>query len=177
MTPRISLRPVFFLIAFLSALLLLGGCGDSSPDVLALDIDGKTVELKLEKMDIFLVDPEAQAEYPESFEIIGPEVILCGKFPMTTRVGYSEKYEVLKGKSIAITRENIDAREPKRSSLVVPGLGEALVEDGSSFVVNKIGKGVDAKTPLRGTVTLKLRTAGGQRTVNGTFKVRGTTWG
>ena len=135
------------------------------------------VELKLEKMDIFLVDPEAESQYPESFEITGPEVILCGKFPMTTRVGYGEKYEALKGKSIAITRENIDAREPKRSSLVVPGLGEALVEDGSSFVVNKIGKGVDAKTPLRGTVTLKLRTAGGQRTVNGTFKVRGTTWG
>ncbi len=177
MTSRTSLRPVFFLIAFLSALLLLGGCGDDAPDVLALDIDGRTVELKLEKMDIYLVDPDAESEYPESFEIIGPEVILCGKFPMTTRVGYGEKYGVLSGKSIAITRENVDAREPKRSSLIVPGLGQALVEDGSSFVVNKIGKGVDAKTPLRGTVTLKLKTPGGERTVNGTFKVRGTTWG
>jgi hypothetical protein len=177
MTNRISFRPVFFLIAFLSALLLLGGCGDNAPDVLALDVDGKTVELKLETMDIFLVDPDAESQYPESFEIIGPEVILCGKFPMETRVGYGEKYENLTGKPIAITRENVDAREPKRSSLVVPGIGEALVEDGSSFVVKKIGKGDNAKTPLRGTVTLKLQTAAGARTVNGTFKVRGTTWG
>ena len=176
MTSRIPYRPVFVLIAFLSALLLLGGCGDDSPDVLALDIDGKTVELKLEKMDIYLVDPDAESEYPESFEIIGPEVILCGKFPMTTRVGYGEKYDVLAGKSIAIAKENVDAREPKRSSLTVPGLGQALVE-GGSFTVNKIGKGVDAKTPLHGTLTLKLKTAGGERTVNGTFKVRGTTWG
>jgi hypothetical protein len=176
MTHRISFRPVFFLIAFLSALLLLGGCGDDVPDVLALDVDGKTVELKLEKMDIYLVDPDAESEYPESFEIIGPDVILCGKFPMTTRVGYGEKYENLAGKSIAITRENVDAREPKRSSLIVPGLGQALVEDGS-FVVNKIGKNVDAKTPLRGTVTLRLKTASGDKTVNGTFKVCGTTWG
>ena len=177
MTSPISLRPVYFLIAFLSALLLLGGCGDNSPDVLALDVDGKTVELRLEKMDIYLVDPDVESEYPESFEILGPEVILCGKFPMNTRVGYGEKYETLVGKSIGITRENVDAREPKRSSLVVPGLGEALVEDGSTFTVNKVGKGADAKTPLRGTVTLKLKTAAGPRTVNGTFKVRGTTWG
>src|SRR5215207_4926338 len=56
MTSHIPFRPVFFLIAFLSALLLLGGCGDDGADVLALDIDGKTVELKLDKMDIYLVD-------------------------------------------------------------------------------------------------------------------------
>jgi hypothetical protein len=176
MTSRISFRPVFFLIAFLSALLLLGGCGDDAPDVLALDIDGRTVELKLEKMDIYLVDPDAESEYPESFEIIGPEVVLCGKFPMQTRVGYGEKYENLAGKSITIAPQNVDAREPKRSSLIVPGVGQALVE-GGSFVVNKVGKGYDAKTPLRGTVTLRLKTAGGERTVNGTFKVLGTTWG
>src|SRR5687768_2043105 len=72
MTSRIPYRPVFVLIAFLSALLLLGGCGDDAPDVLALDVDGKTVELPLEKMDIYLVDPDAESEYPESFEIIGP---------------------------------------------------------------------------------------------------------
>ena len=176
MKNKLSPRTVFFLIAFLSALLLLGGCGDGGPDVLALDVDGKTVELPLEKMDIFLVDPDLESEYPESFEIIGPEVVLCGKFPMQTRIGYGEKYEALSGKPIAIAKENVDAREPKRSSLVLPGVGEALVE-GGSFVVNKIGRNDDAKTPLSGTVSLQLRTAGGAKTVNGKFMVRGTTWG
>ena len=137
--------PVFFLIAFLSALLLLGGCGDGGPDVLALDIDGRKVELPLERMDTFLVDPDFESEYPESFEIIGPDVVLCGKLPMATRVGYGEKYENLTGQSIAIATENADAREPKRSSLVVPGVGQALVEGGSFVVQRSAG----AVTPRR----------------------------
>ena len=176
MNNRVPVRPVFFLIAFLSALLLLGGCGDGGPDVLALDVDGATVELKLDTMDIVLVDPDAESEYPESFEIIGPDVILCGTFPMQTRVGYGDQYANLAGKSIAITKENVDARDPKRSSVILPGVGQALVE-GGAFVVNKVGRNGDAKTPLRGTVTLQLKTPAGDRTVKGTFKVRGTTWG
>jgi hypothetical protein len=73
MTSRFSFRPIFFLIAFLSVLLVLGGCSDDSPDVLALELDGKTIELKLEKMDIFLVDKEHEIDTAESFEMIGPE--------------------------------------------------------------------------------------------------------
>jgi hypothetical protein len=172
----ISFRPIFFLIAFLSALLLLGGCGDDRPDMLALEIDGKTVELKLEKMDIYLVDPAHQAEFPESFEIVGPDVILCGEFPKSTRVGHEAKYDVLRGTNVAITKANADVREPKRSSLTLPESGPTTVE-GGSLVVDQIGQGDDARTPLSGKVQLRLKTPSGERTVNGTFKVKGTTWG
>ena len=176
MTHRISLRPIFFLIAFLSALLLLGGCSEEGPDALTLEIDGKSVELKLDKMDIFLVDPDRQSEFAESFEILGPEVVLCGQFPMTARVGYGEKYKALKGTTVTISKGNTDVNEPKRSSLVLPGAGQTLVE-GGSFVVDKIEQGEDARTPLSGTVQLRLKTEAGERTVKGTFKVKSTTWG
>jgi len=176
MTARFSFRPIFFLIAFLSVLLLLGGCGDEGPDVLALEMDGKTIELKLEKMDIFLVDPGHEAETAESFEILGPEVVLCGQFPLKTHVGHGEKYEELKGKAIEITKGNSDVREPKRSSVVIPETGQMLIE-GGSLVVEKVSPGDDARTPLRGTVQLRLKTAAGERTVKGTFKVKSTTWG
>jgi hypothetical protein len=177
MTSRISFRPVFFLIAFLSVLLLLGGCGgDDSPDVLALEIDGKTVELKLDKMDIFLVEKEHEAENAESFEILGPEVVICGQFPLKMHVGYGEKYDVLKGQPISITKGNTDLREPKRSSVVLPGTGQMLIE-GGTLTVEKISAGEDARTPLRGTIQMRLQTTAGERTVKGTFKVKATTWG
>jgi hypothetical protein len=173
---RISFRPIFFLIAFLSALLLLGGCGDDRPDMLALEMDGKTVELKLEKMDIYLVDPAHQAEFPESFEIVGPDVILCGEFPKTTRVGHEAKYEVLRGTNVTITKANADTREPKRSSLTLPESGPTLIE-GGWLAVDRIGEGDDARTPLSGTLQLRLKTPAGERTVKGKFKVKATTWG
>jgi hypothetical protein len=176
MTARFSFRPIFFLIAFLSALLLLGGCSDDSPDALALELDGKTIELKLEKMDIFLVDKQHDADNAESFEMIGPEVILCGQFPLKMHVGSGEKYEILKGKAIAVTKGNTDLREPKRSSVMMPESGQMLVE-GGTLIVETINDGDDARTPLRGTVQLRLKTAAGERTVKGTFKVKATTWG
>jgi len=139
-------------------------------------IDGKTVELPLEKMDIYLVDTDEEPDFPEVFEIIGKDVVLVGSFPLTTRVGYGEKFDQLNGKQIAITKEGGDVREPKRSSLVLPG-GQALIESGS-FTVTKVGKGYDAKTPLRGNVSLLLRMPDGtDKVVTGTFKVNGTTWG
>lgn len=176
MPVRFSFRPIFFLIAFLSALLLLGGCGDDRPDGLSLEIDGKTVELKLDKMDIFLIDAAHQAEYPESFEMLGPDVVVCGQFPMKTRVGHEQKYEVLRGLSVQVTKGNSDLQEPKRSSLTLPDAGPTLIE-GGSLVVKEIGSGEDARTPLSGTVELRLKTPAGERTVKGTFKVKSTTWG
>jgi hypothetical protein len=177
MSKRFSYRPVAGLIAFLMVLLLVGGCGKETPDALTLNIDGQTVELPLERMDVFLVDPDFEKEFGETFEITGRDVVLVGQFPISTRVGYREAFGNLTGKPIAIAKEGGDEREPKRSSLLLPGgAGQALVESGT-FTVNKVGKGSDAKTPVAGTVTLKLRTAGGEKTVTGTFKVRGTTWG
>jgi hypothetical protein len=173
---RISFRPIFFLIAFLSAILLLGGCGDDGPDSLALEIDGKTIELKLDKMDIYLVDAAHAKEYPETFEIMGPDVVLCGQFPMTTRIGHEAKYDLLRGTNCTITKGNSDLQEPKRSSLKLPDSGPTLVE-GGSLVVNKIGDSEEARTPLSGTVQLRLKTPAGERTVKGTFKVKSATWG
>jgi hypothetical protein len=176
MTCRFSFRPIFFLIAFLSALLLLGGCGKEGPDVLALELDGKTVELKLDKMDIFLVDQAHEAENQESFEILGPEVVLCGQFAPKTHVGSGEKYEAIKGKPINVTKGNSDVREPKRSSVILPEYGQMTIE-GGTLVVNEIDDGEDSRTLLRGTVQLRLKTTAGERTVKGTFKVKSTTWG
>ena len=167
-------RPILILIALLAGVLLPGGCSEA-PDALSLEIDGQKIDLPLEQMDIYLVDSEYEDEYPESFEILGPGVVLVGKFPMGTNVGYEENYSVLSGKPIAITAQTADARVEKRSSLMLSG-GQVMV-DGGAFVVTSIGKNEDAKTPLTGSISLKLRTPSGEKTVKGTFKVRGTTWG
>jgi hypothetical protein len=167
-------RPVAILVAVLLAI-LVGGCG-KKPDALTVTLDGKPLELSLEKMDIFLVDSEAEREFPETFQLIGPEVVLVGTFPMNVRVGYGENYQVLNGRAITIGKEGGDVREPKRSSIIVGG-SQALIESGS-FTVTKIGKTQDAKTPLVGTVTLLLHMPDGtDKVVTGTFRVNATTWG
>jgi hypothetical protein len=103
-------------------------------------------------------------------------VIICGQFPLKMHVGDGEKYEVLKGKAVTVTKGNTDLREPKRSSVMMPESGQMLVE-GGTLIVDQISDGDDARTPLRGTVQLRLKTVAGERTVKGTFKVKATTWG
>jgi len=127
-------------------------------------------------MDIFLVDQAHEAENQESFEILGPEVVLCGQFAPKTHVGSGEKYEAIKGKPINVTKGNSDVREPKRSSVILPEYGQMTIE-GGTLVVNEIDDGEDSRTLLRGTVQLRLKTTAGERTVKGTFKVKSTTWG
>jgi hypothetical protein len=59
---------------------------------------------------------------------------------------------------------------------MLPGYGQMTIE-GGTLIINEIDDGEDARTPLRGTVQLRLKTAAGERTVKGTFKVKSTTWG
>ena len=61
---------------------------------LVLDVDGKSVEIPLEKMDVNLVK---RGNAPENFEIHGTGVVLVGNFPPGVRVDYGENWSVLVG--------------------------------------------------------------------------------
>jgi hypothetical protein len=165
-------------------LLLLAGC-DVATSVsreetvknfaqkLVLQIDGQSVELPLEKLDVYLTEDE---EYPEIFELLGLGVVLVGEFPAGVRVDYGEHWNVLVGKAIPIAAKGGDPREEKTSSITLPGKPAANVV-GGTFTVEKFEEGWDAKTPLTGRIELKLATPEGEKSVSGTFAVLGTTWG
>jgi hypothetical protein len=140
---------------------------------LVLQVDGQSVELPLEKLDVFLTEEE---EYPEIFELLGPGVALVGEFPVGVRVDYGEHWDLLVGKAIPIAAKGGDPRAEKTSSITLPGKPAANVV-GGTFTVEKFDAGWDAKTPLTGRIELQLATPDGEKTIRGTFAVLGTTWG
>lgn len=152
--------------------------GDEADDKfeqqLVLSVEGKDVRLPLEKLDVYLVEDEK--EHPEIFEMIGPDVTLVGAFPMNIHVDYDENWERMLNRPIKIAPKGGDPREEKESTLALPGQERAAVIDGT-FTVTKIGEGADAKTPLSGTIKLKVKFPGGMKTLEGRFAVLGTTWG
>jgi hypothetical protein len=140
---------------------------------LVLDVEGKSVEIPLEKMDVFLVK---RGSGPEIFEIHGTGVVLVGTFPKDVRVDYGEHWEELVGKAITISPRGGDPREPSESQLTLPGKAPLKVL-GGTFTVEKRREGFDAKTPLSGRIEIKCQTPQGEKTYKGTFAVKGTTWG
>lgn len=170
-------RPAALLV--LVPALLLAGCpggggGGGASAVasfkqrLELQVDGKTVEVPLERLDIYLVEDESVAE---SFQLRGPGVHLGGELPV--HVGYGDAWERLVGKPVEVAAEGGDPRAPEKSRITLPGTADAAPTRGT-FTVRKVHAGFDAKTPLEGDVELRLDDG---RTLQGKLFVLATTWG
>lgn len=178
-------------LATLLAPLALAGCtaGGDTEAVLAqamakakpswklqLDEPGAAVDLPLTEMNILLAEEED--EYPEVFEILGPDVALVGTFPMDLHVGYDESFDQLVGRTIAIDPSGGDPRDPKSSYVRLNGVPAPV--SGGSFTIERVtGKfaGSHGDRTVWGTVTLRLFGADGERTVSGKLAVHAITWG
>jgi hypothetical protein len=98
-----------YLVLLLSFVLALG-C-HRGPDLkeisregkITLQYQGKSLPLKVEVMDVYLIDPESQDKYPEKFDLHGADLQLVGSFPMEIHVGYGEKFESMVGHSVFIS--------------------------------------------------------------------------
>jgi hypothetical protein len=176
------------LVTFVLSCLVASGCNSNSSkpsqaDIeravqsfvqkLVLDIAGKSVEFPLEEMGVFLTEED---EYPETFEIRGPAVILGGTFPKDVRVDYGEHWNVLIGRPIPILARGGDPGQQADSQLTLPD-GTKLKVLGGTFTTEKISEDFDAETPLSGKIELNCETPTGPKTYQGTFAVKGTTWG
>ena len=157
---------------------------DSSADVarakahwkLQVETDGSKNDIVLDGMDIFLVDDEEQ--WPEIYEITGPDVTLVGAFPMDLHVGYGAEFEKLIGKSVRIEPHGGDPRDPKNSTVRLAGTQVPIL--GGSLHFEKVtGKwdGEQGDKTLWGQIQLRVPGASGDRTVRGSFAVHAVTWG
>ena len=161
----------------------LGGCGASSEvpaDVqqsvanfvqkLELEIDGKSVEIPLEMMAVFLMESG-----PDTFGIGGANVRLVGQFPPNTTPGDASEWSRLVGRAIPISAKGWLGGEV-HSSVTLPDQRQMEVT-GGSFTVETVSPGFDAQTPLTGRLELKITTPNGPKTIQGKFSVKGTTLG
>lgn len=162
----------------------IAGCGQGTtpapvpvPDwVMTLDVDGATVTLPLEVMDVYLVDDNA---IPEAFEISGDGITLIGAFPLDVHVDYGENWTVLKGRNIPISATTDNPNTSDQSFITLPDEGVVNVTAGSFEVKSIDGTygGSDGDMTVSGTVTLDIETDSGSRSVSGTFAVHAVTWG
>jgi len=143
---------------------------------LSIDNAGKKTVLPLEAMDIYLVDDPEQ--WPEIFEISGPELTLVGAFPMDVHVGHETAFERLIGKSVAIDTHGGDPHDPKNSRVRLGG-SDLPVLSGTVTFERVSGKwaGEQGDQTLWGRVELRVPGAAGDRTVRGSFAVHAITWG
>ena len=140
-----------------------------------LDWAGATVEAKIERMDVYLVEDDS---YSEIFEIEGSDAVLVGEFPTNVHVGYGEDWGKLFGVPIPITASGGDPREPKTSWVRVNGMQVPV--SGGTMVFEKItGKwnGSEGDKTLWGTIELRIPGADGDRSVRGKIAANAVTWG
>lgn len=162
--------------------MLLVGCagGESSEEAaienfeqkLMIDIDGTTVALPLDAMDVWLTDDPARPEY---FEIHGDGIAIVGTLPRNLRIDYAENWHVLMGQSVPLSARGGDPQYDRPSVLTVPGIGQFRVV-GGQFTVDDVQPGRNGLTPLTGRIELRVRAARGQKSLNGTFAVKAMTW-
>jgi hypothetical protein len=139
-----------------------------------LTLDGAE-PLTLERMDIFLVEGDTEAEV---FKLYGDDVTLVGEFPTSLHVGYEEEFGRLFGKTIELGTEGGDPDEPASAFVTIDG--EKLSVVGGSLKAERVtGKwdGSDGDKTLWGTVEIVVEGDDGERTLRGTFAVNIVTWG
>jgi hypothetical protein len=138
---------------------------------IVLQAAGGEIPFTIERLNLFLVEDDADAE---SFEFAGEGIRLVGQIPVDLRVGYNENWNVLIGKPISFSASN-DAMEAV-SEIHLPGEAACPVT-GGTFTIHSAGESDNAKTPLSGELWLRCSTPAGERVLRGTFEVKGTTWG
>jgi hypothetical protein len=165
------------------AALIFSGCGQAGDAArqaavegfaqsLDIEIEGSTVSLPLEGLSVYL----AEDGRPEIFAIEGPGLALAGTLPGGVRVGYEENWQVLVGQAIPIAPRGGDPADEKESFVTIPGAGPLRVL-GGSFTFESVQPGWDAKTPLSGSIELRVRGMAGETMLRGRIAVKGTTWG
>ena len=158
-----------------------GGTGISAQAVakakltwrLQLEWNGTTVEVPVERMDIYLMEDE---HYPEAFEITGEGLALAGNLPLS--VGYDETFDKLVGQTIAINASGGDPGEPKYSQVTIDG--RPIPISSGTFTVERVtGKwaGLEGDKTLWGRIELRIPGADGERAVTGKLAVHAVTWG
>lgn len=143
---------------------------------LALDVDGAEYTVPSELMNVYLVEDE---NYPETFLIEGENLLLVGEFPLEVHVGYEEEWARLFGKPVTI-RSSYDFRDGVRESYIrLPERTRYRVLDGS-FAAGKLTgtyAGLEGDLTLHGTITLRVETPSGEKTLTGTFAFHCVSWG
>ena len=181
-----AIARVCTLAAMTFALLSASSCGLADTEATAAAARAKAQEnwkltienaepLALERLDIFLVEDDSDAEV---FKLYGDDVTLVGEFPLSLHVGYEEDFSRLVGKTIALDAEGGDPSDPE-SAFVTLG-GTRLPVTGGSLTVEKVtGKwdGSEGDKTLWGTVELQVEGDDGARTLRGKFAVHAVTWG
>lgn len=144
---------------------------------LALSVDGADVRMPLEVLDVHLFDDDDMAE---TFELRGPGVVLVGEMPKGVHVGYAEKWEALIGRPVMLSdKPGGQPRRPKAPVLTLPGKPPVPVVGGQFTVESCSGSraGSEGDLTVAGTITIRIRTAEGERTLTGRFAAKSVTWG
>ncbi len=181
------------IVFMLAACLGLSGCGQATKDgpattrdwKIVLKGDGAEHAFPVEIMNIYLVDPDYEDEYPEVFEIEGDGIHLVGAFPLGLRVGYGTDYNVLLDRPITVQIQSQEAADvgvqDKFSHIKFPGDSQRYVKGGKITFTKKSGKyvGKDGDLTLTGTIELKVDGPDGMsvQTYTGTISVHPVTWG
>ena len=175
------LRTAVACLSFAIVLLPLA-CGTSSSDLrgivqqgrMVIELDGQQIPVQVNGMDIYLVDPEYEDQYPEQFHIHGEEIELVGSFPMNLHVGYGEDLELMVGHRVTIAPHAQINWDEFNSAVNIPALG-GNVRSGSLVVDRVLGQNPEgAGKVIEGTLTLELDD---RRTARGAFTLLAVTWG
>ena len=161
------------------------GCADENGSGLfsppqwkmVLHFEGAELEFPLEVMNVFLVEDHA---YPETYEMIGPDVTLVGEFPLDVHVDYGEDWKKLIGVTVTISPSYDLGREIKQSTITLANGTTLKVVDGTFTPKEFTGKyaGSEGDMTLTGVITVTVQTpASGEQTLEGTFSVHAVSWG
>lgn len=163
--------------------LFLAGCsqgGDTVEDVvkngkLQLSAGGKQVEVSLQGMDIFLMDPDRKSGQSETFLVHGEETELAGALPEGLNVGYEEDFAQLVGKTLEIQAEfNPNGEGPIKARLTV-GKDTHQVTGGTITVTRFLGPNPNgAGGALEADVELHRS---GEEVLKGRLLILAKTWG
>jgi len=180
------------LVGWLAAAALLSACGSPAETPLTIkpgewkavfQVNGQTVTFPVKIMNIYLVEEEYESQYPEAFEIVGPNIHLVGTFPMDLRVGYEEDLNRLLEQPIFIKIQLGNAEdygiESSYSTIELPGDVQRYIKSGRIDFKKLTGKygGQDGDRTLSGEIIITYDSDEGPRTITGQITVHAVSWG
>lgn len=180
------------LCGWLTAAVLLSACGSPAETPLTIkpgewkavfQVNGKTVSFPVKIMNIYLVEEEYESQYPEAFEIVGPNIHLVGTFPMDLRVGYEEDLNRLLEQPIFIKIQLGNAEdygiESSYSTIEMPGDIQRYIKSGRIDFKKLTGKngGQEGDRTLSGEIIITFDSDDGLQTITGQISVHAVSWG